>query len=103
MNASAAPFPSPDLVRFLLCLLELYEAVLESSGWDEARTNAILKTFMSSVLALLRVQQSLGGQLLTAQHEMIQRYRAQLEMWLKEQEQATEGAAHAPTDRGPSR
>ncbi len=100
MTESPSSFPSLDLVRFLLCLLDLYEAVLESSGWDEAKANATLKTFMSSVLALMRVQRALGGQLLTAQHEMIRQYRSQLETWLEEHGQSTDGAAHGPVGRG---
>jgi len=102
MTESSSPFPSRDLVRFLLCLLDLYETVLASTVWDEAKANATLKTFMSSMLALIRVQRSLGGQLLTAQHETIQQYRAQLEMWLEEQGQAADGATHGPVGRGPS-
>jgi hypothetical protein len=73
-----------DLIRFQLSLLELYESLLESPTWDEANINSSLKTFLSSSLAFLRLQQSLGGQVLTIQREMIRQYRAQLEQWLAE-------------------
>jgi hypothetical protein len=73
-----------DLIRFQLSLLELYEGLLESPTWDESNINATLKTFLSSGLAFLRLQQSIGGQVLTIQREMIRQYRAQLEQWLAE-------------------
>ena len=94
MSESSPPSPWPDLVKFQLSLLDLYEALLDSPGWDEAKSNATLKTFMSSVLALVRVQRSLGGQVLTAQQEMIRRYRAQLDTWLEEHGETREGGAH---------
>ena len=76
MTASNA---SPrDLIRFQLSMLELYEGLLEGPAWDEAKVNATLKTFMSTVITLIRVQQSLGGQVLTIQREMIRQYRAEL-------------------------
>ncbi len=50
--------PRARLLKFQLALLELYEGLLESPAWDEAKVNTTLKTFLSSVLALIRVQQS---------------------------------------------
>ena len=102
MTEPTPPFPWPDLVRFQLSLLELYEALLDSGGWDEAKSNATLKTFMSSVLALIRVQRALGGQVLTAQQEMIRQYRAQLDTWLEEHRETGDGSAHGSAGRGTS-
>jgi len=77
------PLPWRDLVRFQLCLLDLYDALLDNPGWDEAKVNTILKTFMSSMLALIRVQQSIGGEVRTIQQELIRQYRSRLEMWME--------------------
>ena len=103
MTESTPPFPWSDLVRFQLALLEAYEALLDSPGWDEAKANATLKTFMASVLALIRVQRSLGGQLLTAQQQMIRQCRAQLETWLEEHGDSSDGGAPWSPGRGMSR
>jgi hypothetical protein len=40
---------------------------------------------MASLLALVRVQQSLGQEVATSQKEWVRQYRAQLEQWLEEQ------------------
>jgi hypothetical protein len=80
-----APFDGSaprDVVRFQLHLLDLWEVLLQGGTWDEAKINAALKTFMASALALVRVQQSVGGQLVAAQKELIGQYRVQLEEWL---------------------
>ncbi len=71
-----------EIVAFQLCLLELYEALLDICVWDEAKINTALKTFMASVLGLLRVQRSLGAQVVTVQKEAIREHRARLERWL---------------------
>jgi hypothetical protein len=73
-----------EFVTFQLALLELYETLLEDPAWDEAKVNTTLKAFMSSALMLIRIQQSMGGQVLNIQKEMIRQYRAQLEQWLAE-------------------
>jgi len=73
-----------SIVTFQLCLLELYESLLETCAWDESKVNTTLKTFMSSVLALMRVQRSLGTQVVTVQRELIRKHRARLEQWLQE-------------------
>ena len=73
-----------SIVVFQLTLLELYESLLEMSAWDEGKVNTTLKTFMSSVLALMRVQQSLGIQVGIVQRELIRKHRARLEQWLEE-------------------
>lgn len=78
-----------DVIRFQLSILELYENLLESPTWDESNINSTLKTFLSSTLAFLRLQQSIGGQLLTIQREAIRQYRAQLEQSLAEQGDAS--------------
>jgi len=75
-----------SIVVFQLTLLELYESLLEMNAWDEGKVNATLKTFMSSVLALMRVQQSLGTQIVIVQRELIRKHRARLEQWLEEHE-----------------
>jgi len=80
-----APSPPREVVVFQICLLDLYDSILEACAWDEAKVNAMLKTFMSSVLALVRVQQSLGQEVTTSQKEWVRQYRAQLERWLEEQ------------------
>ena len=91
------PNASPrEILKFQLALLELYEGLLESPAWDEAKVNTTLKTFLSSVLALIRVQQSIGGQVLTIQREMIRQYREQLEAWLAEQGDARGDGAGRP-------
>jgi len=77
--------PPREVVIFQICLLDLYDSILEACAWDEAKVNAMLKTFMSSVLALVRVQQSLGPEVATSQKEWVRQYRAQLERWLEEQ------------------
>ena len=81
-DAASAP---RDVVIFQICLLDLYDSILEACAWDEAKVNAMLKAFMSSVLALVRVQQSLGQEVTTSQREWVRQYRAQLEQWLEEQ------------------
>ena len=73
-----------SIVVFQLTLLELYESLLEMSAWDEGKVNTTLKTFMSSVLALMRVQQSLGAQVVIEQRDLIRQHRARLEQWLEE-------------------
>lgn len=83
MTDSASP--PREVVVFQICLLDLYDSMLEACAWDEAKVNAMLKTFMSSVLALVRVQQSLGQEVATSQKEWVRQYRAQLERWLEEQ------------------
>jgi hypothetical protein len=80
--------PPREVVVFQICLLDLYDSMLEACAWDEAKVNAVLKTFMSSVLALVRVQQSLGQEVATSQREWVRQYRAQLERWLEEQSAA---------------
>ena len=82
---TGAPSPPREVVVFQICLLDLYDSILEACAWDEAKVNAMLKTFMSSVLALVRVQQSLGQEVATSQKEWVRQYRAQLERWLEEQ------------------
>ncbi len=77
-----------EVVTFQLRLLELYESLLENCEWDESKVNATLKTFMSSVLALMRVQQSIGTQVVTVQKELIRTHRARLEQWLAEHPEA---------------
>lgn len=83
MTDSASP--PREVVVFQICLLDLYDSMLEACAWDEAKVNAMLKTFMSSVLALVRVQQSLGPEVAASQKEWVRQYRAQLERWLEEQ------------------
>jgi hypothetical protein len=84
-----------SIVVFQLTLLELYESLLEMSAWDEGKVNTTLKTFMSSVLALMRVQQSLGTQVVIVQRELIRKHRARLEQWLEEHgEPAGDGAGN---------
>jgi hypothetical protein len=85
--------PSDDehfrsIVVFQLTLLDLYESLLEMSAWDEGKVNTTLKTFMSSLLALLQVQRSLGTQVVVAQRELIRKHRARLEQWLAEHGEA---------------
>jgi len=101
-----------SIVVFQLTLLELYESLLEMCAWDEGKVNTTLKTFMSSVLALLRVQQSLGTQVVSVQRELIGKHRARLERWLEENEESSgdragwNGFPGAPQDdqvaRGPA-
>jgi hypothetical protein len=86
-----------SIVVLQLSLLDFYEALLEMSGWDEAKINATLKTFMTSVLALLRVQQSLGAQVVMGQKELIRTHRARLEQWLEEHEEPSGDGARGPT------
>jgi hypothetical protein len=83
MTHSASP--PREVVVFQICLLDLYDSMLEACAWDEAKVNAMLKAFMSSVLALVRVQQSLGQEVMTSQREWVRQYRTQLEQWLEEQ------------------
>jgi hypothetical protein len=84
-----------SIVVLQLTLLELYESLLEMCAWDEAKVNTTLKTFMSSVLALMRVQQSLGTQVVSVQKELIRKHRARLEQWLQEHEEPPgDGAGH---------
>jgi hypothetical protein len=80
-----APSPPREVVVFQICLLDLYDSILEACAWDEAKVNTMLKTFMSSVLALVRLQQSLAPQVAASQKEWVRQYRAQLEQWLEEQ------------------
>jgi hypothetical protein len=83
-----------SIVAFQLTLLDLYEALLEMSAWDEGKVNTTLKTFMSSLLALLQVQRSLGSQVVVVQRELIHKHRARLEQWLEEHgEPDTDGPA----------
>jgi hypothetical protein len=77
--------PPREVVVFQLSLLELYESLLDACEWDEAKLNAVLKSFMASVLGLMRLQQSLGEHVRTTQKEWIREYRAHLEQWLAEQ------------------
>jgi hypothetical protein len=81
------PFEAENLrsiVVFQLTLLDLYESLLEMSAWDEGKVNTSLKTFMASLLALLRVQRSLGTQVVTVQRDLIREHRTRLEQWLEE-------------------
>jgi hypothetical protein len=71
-----------SIVSLQISLLDLYESLLESSTWDEAQANATLKVFMSSVLALMRVQRSLGAKVVTVQRDLIREHRERLEQWL---------------------
>jgi hypothetical protein len=97
-------FPSRDLVHLQLGLLELYETLLDNPGWNEGKVNAALKAAMLSAMALLRVQQALGVQLVSAQRDLIREYRAKLEEWLVEQAKSAEGGGAPPpssTESGP--
>jgi hypothetical protein len=80
-----------SIVVFQLTLLDLYESLLEMSAWDEGKVNTTLKTFMSSLLALMRVQRSLGTQVVLVQRELIRTQRARLEQWLEEHEEPAGG------------
>jgi hypothetical protein len=81
-----------EIVRFQIALLDLYESALDSAQWDEARVNETLKTFMMAVLALLRVQRSLGERVVTVQKDMIREYRERLEAWLRDHDAHPDGA-----------
>ena len=85
-----------SVVLFQLTLLDLYESLLGMGAWDEAKVNTTLKTFMSSVLALLQVQRTLGSQMVVMQHELIRQHRSRLEQWLEEHGPTTPSGA-APT------
>jgi hypothetical protein len=76
--------PLRGLVDVQLGLLEFYESLLDTCGWDEARANTMLKTLMSGMLALMRVQRSLGTEVLTLQRDLIRQHRERLEQWLAE-------------------
>jgi hypothetical protein len=82
-----------SIVVFQLTLLDLYESLLEMGVWDEGKVNTTLKTFMSSLLALMSVQRSLGTQVVLVQRELIREHRARLERWLEEQEEPAGGGA----------
>jgi hypothetical protein len=71
-----------EVVRFQLALVDTYAALLESSAWDEARLNTAVKSFLASVLALVRVQHAVGGRFVASQHEMLREYRQRLLDWL---------------------
>jgi hypothetical protein len=71
-----------DVIRFQLELLNVYETLLAGSLWDETKVNTLLKTLMSSGLAIMRLQQSISAELVPAQQEMIRQYRERLEQWL---------------------
>jgi hypothetical protein len=70
------------VIRFQLELLNVYETLLAGSLWDETKVNTLLKTLMSSGLAIMRLQQSISAELVPAQQEMIRQYRERLEQWL---------------------
>lgn len=82
MNDSGGASIPRDVITLQLHLLDLYESLLAGSIWDEAKANAVLKTFMSSAFALMRLQQSIGAEIVPAQKEMIREYRTRLEEWL---------------------
>jgi hypothetical protein len=81
-----------EIVHFQLSLLDLYESALDSAQWDEARVNETLKTFMMAMLALLRLQRSLGERVITVQKDLIRDYRERLEAWLRDHEGQPGGA-----------
>ena len=76
----------PALTQFQLALLDAYEAYLAQNGWDEARLNEALKSWLEILLPALRAQCALGEQMLTAHRELIDQYRSQLEAALRMQE-----------------
>jgi hypothetical protein len=76
--------PFRGLIDAQLGLLDFYESLLDTYGWDEGRANATLKTLISATLALLRVQRSLGGDIVTLQRDLIRQHRERLEQWLAE-------------------
>jgi Spy/CpxP family protein refolding chaperone len=80
-DSSGASIPK-DVIRFQLELLNVYETLLAGSLWDEAKVNTLVKTLMSSGLAMMRIQQSLSAELIPAQQEMIRQHRERLEQWL---------------------
>jgi hypothetical protein len=82
-----------QVITLQLHLLDLYEALLAGSVMDESKANAVLKTFLSSALALMRVQQSISGKVIPVQQEMIREYRARLEDWLAQHAEPAEGRA----------
>jgi hypothetical protein len=86
-----------------LGLLDLYETLLDGPGWDEGKVNAALKAAMLSAVALLRVQQSLGIQMVSSQRELIRQYRTRLEEWLVEQAKSGDGAGAPAESSGGSR
>ena len=101
MTEPGAGLPPREVVGFQLALLELYEALLDACEWDEAKLNAVLKGFMSSVLGLIRLQQSVGERALLGQREWIRGYRAQLEQWLAEQGSGAQGGGGWPSASWP--
>lgn len=84
--------PPRDIVHFQLAVLDAYERLLVSCGWDEAQLNDALKSMISSALPLLRAQQALSKELLAAHHEMLRQYRQALEASLRQYDGRSRGA-----------
>lgn len=84
------PGPPRDILQFQLAVLDAYERLLGSGGWDETRLNEALKSMMTSLLPLMRAQRALGEQLFDAHRGMLAQYRRTLEAALR---QAGDGGA----------
>ncbi len=78
MNALLAAY-----IRFQLALLECYESQYARNMWDEGRLNETLKSWLASLLPVLRAQRALNEQMLTAHRDFIGQYRSLLEAALR--------------------
>ena len=73
-------------IRHQLALLDAYAAALERNWWGEARMNEAMKSWQAILLPALQAQCALAEQTLTAQRELIDRYRGHLEAALRREE-----------------
>lgn len=76
------PSTPQEVVKFQLAILDVYQSLLDSCSWDEAKLNDVLKKVMSSFLPLWRAQQELGERLFASHKELIRQYRQVLEALL---------------------
>ena len=86
------PATPRDIVDFQLAVLDAYEKLLASCGWDEPRLNEALKSMMASMMPLLRAQRALGEQLFASHQELVRQYRRTLEASLRQSDGQPDGS-----------
>jgi hypothetical protein len=75
--------PCAALIQFQLALLDFYETQYAQDVWDEGRRDELLKSWVASLLPVLRAQRALNQQLLIAHRDLIGHYRDHLRSMLQ--------------------
>ncbi len=77
--------PLAAFLRYHLALLDFYEQQCVRNLWDEGRLNEALKSFLASLMPVLRAQRALNQEMFSTHRDLIGRYRELLRSMLSEQ------------------